>query len=69
MLERFGLDHEQAEALTRITAERAASWFERWTSVLPDDEARAFLVDRPTHPDALRRGLELYRQRTGFDDA
>ena len=68
MLERFGLDHEQAEALTRITSERALSWFSRWASTLPGSESLGELVERPTHPDALRRGLELYRKRRGMDD-
>lgn len=66
-LERFVLDHEQAEALTRITVERAESWYARWASVLPEAESSALLVDRPTHPEALRRGLELYHRRRWFE--
>jgi len=68
VLERFGLDHEQAEALTRVTAERASAWYERWAAMLDAPEASEALVDRPTHPDALHRGLELWRHRNGIAD-
>ena len=69
MLERFGLDHEQAEVLTRVTVERAAAWLDRWASMMPEGTPLDEMVDRPTHPEALRRGLELYRKRRGGDDA
>lgn len=68
VLDNFGLDLEQAEALTRATAERAAMWAARLTEVLPVTRLSELLSDRPTHPDTLHQGLELYRQRKGFDD-
>jgi hypothetical protein len=68
VLERFGLNHEQAEILTRVTVERASAWFARMGDVLALDHAGDPLIERPPHPDALRRGLELWRQRNGIVD-
>lgn len=67
MLERFGLDHVQAEILTRVTVERASAWFARMADVLPADHPSNPLIERHTHPDALRRGLELWRKRNGIN--
>ena len=69
VLEKFGLDLEQAEALTRATAERAAAWSDRMSEAFPAARLCDVLVDRPTHPDALRRGMELYRRRMRHHDA
>jgi hypothetical protein len=69
VLEKFGLDLEQAEALTRATTERAATWSDRMNEVFPAARLYDVLVDRPTHPEALRQGLELYRRRMSRDDA
>ena len=67
VLERFGLDPEQAEALTRATVQKAEAWHQRWAEFTPHNELTNEIVDRPTHPDALRRGLELWRRRKGLD--
>lgn len=60
VLESYGLDRDQAEALTRIVAIRAEAWHAQCKSLIRDSAARSVLSPNPTDPSALRRGLELY---------
>jgi hypothetical protein len=66
LLESLDLDSEQADALTRATVERAKAWLERREALIPGAALRRYFADSPTHPDVLRRGLELWRDRRGL---
>lgn len=60
VLESYGLDQDQAEALTRIVAIRAEAWRAQCKSLIRDPAVRSVLSPNPTDPSALQRGLELY---------
>lgn len=60
VLESYGLDRDQAEALTRIVAIRAKAWHAQCKSLISDPKVRSVLAPSPTNPSALREGLELY---------
>lgn len=63
VLESYGLDRDQAEALTRIVALRSEAWHAQCRALIRDPAAWSILSPSPTDPDALWRGLELYRSK------
>lgn len=68
VLESYGLDPEQAQALTRIVVLRSRSWQARCRSLIADARLRDALLPPPADPALLQRGLGMFleRQENGY---